>query len=101
MKESTYILKRDVYNNETFPTGTIVKPINHEHYCFEVVEGKLKGKKGGIADGLNGWVCDDTKENRKCIKDYLNNKKEINKQLNINTKFNEQLLNNIPKSKIN
>lgn len=91
----TYILKSNVHNYETFPIGTIVKHVNEEFACFEVVSGKQKGKKGDIADGLKGWVCDDTPENRELIKECLNKQKELYKQI----KINNQRINNIPASK--
>ena len=77
----TYILKRPVYNSEDFPIGTIVKEVKERFYCFEVVSGKLKGKKGQIADGLNGVVCDNTIKNRKIIKQVLDNDKKLRKAI--------------------
>ena len=65
---NTYILKFDVYNDIDFPKGSIVTVIDPK-WEFEVVEGRLKGKKGNIADGLNGWLLEDTIENRKLFKE--------------------------------
>jgi hypothetical protein len=77
----TYILKYDVYNSIDFPKGTIVKQINEKFYKFEVVEGDLKGEKGDIADGLSGWLLEDTPENRKILADFLNEKERIEAQI--------------------
>lgn len=71
----TYILKYDVYNSISFEQGTIVKVIDPD-WEFEVVEGELKGERGNIADGLNGWLLEDTTKNRKL---FANFKSEIRK----------------------
>ena len=89
-----YILKYNVHNYETFPVGTIVKKVKEEFACFEVVEGKMKGKKGNIADGLKGWVCDDTPKNRKLLEECMNKEKELRKQIEINS----ERIHNIPES---
>lgn len=99
MKAKQYILTRPVYNTIDFPIGTVVKECTAIMKCFEVVKGKLKGQRGGIADGLSGWVCDDTPTNRKLIKEYLNKVKEFNKQEKMNAKIINNMMNNIPKSK--
>jgi len=93
----TYILKRPVYNSVDFPMGTIVKHITEHCRCFEVVEGKQKGEKGDIADGLfeYDFVCDDTQENRKLIKQFQDKEDELEYQRQENYKF----LDNIPSSK--
>jgi len=72
----TYILKRDVYNNIDFPKGTVVKIIDPK-WEFEVSEGKLKGERGNIADGLNGWLLENTPENKKLLKEYLEETKHL------------------------
>ena len=66
---NTYILKFDVYNDIDFPKGSIVTVIDPK-WEFEVVEGRLKGEKGNIADGLNGWLLEDTHENRMLFKEF-------------------------------
>lgn len=76
----TYILKYDVYNNIYFPKGTIVKVIDPK--CeFEVVEGKLKGKRGNIADGLNGWLLEDNSNNRLLFNDFISESKRLEKAI--------------------
>lgn len=92
----TYILKRTVYNNETFPIGTIVKHTTGTMVCFEVVEGEMKGMKGGIADGLEGWVVDDTPENRTAIKELLNEETYLRNRL----KTNSEKMQNIPSAEL-
>lgn len=86
--------KKGNIKNETFPTGTIVSEIKNSHYCFEVVEGEMKGKKGGIADGLfkHDFVCDDTQENRDLIRHCLAREIEL-QQLR---KENFQRIDNVP-----
>ncbi len=91
-KMKTYILKRAVYNDIDFPIGTIVK-INDPKWEFEVVEGKLKGEKGHIADGVKGYIVDDTKENRTLIKRCFEQEKTLLKQLKQNTKQIEKIPN--------
>lgn len=74
----TYILKYTVCNNVDFPMGTIVKITddywgsghNSKNTGFTVVEGKLKGQKGCVADGLKGYLIEDTSVNRSLIKGY-------------------------------
>ena len=75
----TYILKRDVWNDILFPMGTIVTPCEGVMVCFEVVEGNLIGKKGGIADGLfkHDFACDDTPINRELIADIIQTEKDL------------------------
>ena len=72
----TYILRLPVFNENDFPKGTIVK-ITDDYWGknksnpntgFTVIEGELKGKKGCVADGLLGYLLDDTLENRHLIK---------------------------------
>lgn len=72
-----YILKYPVYNNIDFPAGTTIELLNEEHYNFIVTEGKLKGEKGGVADGLEGWLLDDTIENRKLFKKFEDSKEKL------------------------
>lgn len=98
----TYILKRSVYNNEDFPIGTIVtitddywgKGSNDKNTGFTVVEGELKGKKGCVADGLDGWIADDTEENRALIQQCIEHDENLKKQL----KQNAKRIDNIPNS---
>lgn len=76
----TYILKYPVYNDIDYPRGTIVKLLDrqHTHYpSFEVVEGPLKGKIGGLADGLDGWLIEDTVENIRLLKIFENEEMEL------------------------
>ena len=77
----TYILKDDVYNDIDFPKGTIISLINEEYYHFVVTKGKLKGQKGGIADGLNGWLLENTVENRNLVKQFCSEEKRLIKEL--------------------
>lgn len=91
----TYILKRAVYNDIEFPIGTIVK-INDPKWEFEVAEGKLNGKKGHIADGVKGFVIDDTEENRTLIQQYLDQEENLMKQI----RKNHERLVNIPNAKV-
>ena len=96
MKPKTYILKREVHNDETFPVGTIIKEYNGVMNNFEVVGGKMKGKRGGVADKLSrGFVCDNTKENRALIKSIISMDKRLKKHIN----DNYRLLSRIPTSK--
>lgn len=74
-----YILKQTVYNNIDFPRGTIVK-VNDPKWEFEVVSGKLKGQKGNIADGVNGWLLEDTPDNRKLVKEFNDKLKSLKKE---------------------
>jgi len=81
MKTKTYILVRPVYNNLTFPVGTIVKITddywgkdnsdNEENTGFTVVSGKLKGERGCVVDGLDGWLLENNKTNMLLIKNYV------------------------------
>lgn len=75
----TYILKHPVYNDIDFPIGTVIRLIDLNK--FEVIEGKLNRKIGEVADGLQGWLIDDTEENRKTIKSFFKRKSEIEKQM--------------------
>lgn len=85
----TYILKYDIHNNVRFPAGTIVK-ITDDYWGgndesntgFTVAEGELKGKKGHVVNGLDGWLLEDTKENRKAVKNLYDKQKEIEKMQN-------------------
>jgi hypothetical protein len=70
---TTYILKYTVSNEDYFIAGTVVT-ITDDYYSdkednpntgFTVAEGELKGKKGHVADGLQGWLLENTEENRK------------------------------------
>ncbi len=81
----TYILKYQVTNMHTFPIGTVVT-ITDDYYgagrtshntSFTVVEGELKGKKGCVANGLQGWLIDDTPQNRKLIDDFIKKAEHI------------------------
>lgn len=85
----TYILKYDIYNNIDFPKGTIIsitddywrKGHNDLNTGFTVVSGKLKGEKGCVSAGLNGYLFDNTIENKKLIKNYKSEIKMINRSL--------------------
>ena len=77
----TYILKRPVYNSIDFPLGTIVKLLQEDHYNFVVVGGKLKGLKGCVADGLNGWVIDNTSKNKKALSIFVKTKKKLHSDI--------------------
>lgn len=94
----TYILKYDVYNNEDFPAGTIVtitddywgKGSNKENSGFTVIEGKLKGKKGCVADGLHGYLLDNTNENKKLFTEFQNESRKLKDAINVlNKKWND------------
>lgn len=67
----TFILKYEVRNRINFPVGTIVAITDDDNTKFTVVEGELKGEKGCIADGLKGWLIEDTAENRKLVENFL------------------------------
>jgi hypothetical protein len=73
---STYILKYNVYNSIDFPKGTIVKIIDPK-WEFEVVKGKLKGQRGNIADGLNGWLLENTTENALLFNNFMSEEKKL------------------------
>lgn len=73
---NTYILKFDVYNDIDFPKGSIITIIDPK-WEFEVVEGRLKGERGNIADGLNGWLLEDNPENRMLFKDFTTKSKKL------------------------
>lgn len=98
----TYILKRVVYNDDEFPIGTIVTITddywengnNDKNTGFTVVEGELEGKKGCVANGLDGWLADDTKANRSLIQQCIEHMKDIKNQLKRNT----ELIDSIPNS---
>lgn len=87
----TYILKRPIYNNIDFPIGTVIK-VNDPKWEVEVVEGELKGEKGHIADGVEGWIVDDTEENRALIQQCIEHEENLMKQL----KQNSERISNIP-----
>lgn len=92
----TYILKYNVYNDVTFPTGTIVS-ITDDYFTsndkkntgFTVVSGKLKGQKGCVVDGLKKYLLENTDANKNAIKlkekeekKYLKCIDALNKQYN-------------------
>ncbi len=79
----TYILKRDCENDETFPRGTIVR-VNDVDWEFEVMKGKLKGKCGHIADGLAGWLVENTEKNRRIFAQVKKNEKNLLRALKVN-----------------
>lgn len=89
----TYILKRPIYNHIDFPIGTVVK-VNDPKWEVEVVEGELKGEKGHIADGVEGWIVDDTEENRTLIQRCIEQEENLKKQI----QQNWERLSNIPNS---
>ena len=68
-KKQTYILKYSVYNGDerNFLAGLIVEVIDPE-WEFRVVKGKMKGMRGNIADGLNGYLIENTIQNRNLFK---------------------------------
>lgn len=78
----TFILKYNVLNNDNFPKGTVVKitddywggSSDKKNTGFTVTQGKLKGKKGCVVDGLEDCLLDNTRENRKAVADF---KKQI------------------------
>jgi hypothetical protein len=72
----TYFLKYEVINSMVFPAGTIVKVIDPK-WEFEVVEGKLKGKRGNIAEGLNGWLIENNITNKDKIETLFKKRKKI------------------------
>lgn len=80
-----YILKYEVSNHIDFPIGTVVT-ITDDYFgkgtsrntSFTVVEGKLKGEKGYVADGLEGWLIEDNPENRKLLKKFSEKASHIN-----------------------
>ena len=86
----TYILKYEVCNTVDFPIGTVVKitddywgnNTNDVNTGFTVVSGKLKGEKGYVADGLNGWLIENTITNRKLIKSLLSQSVKFQKEGN-------------------
>lgn len=90
-KMKTYILKYDVYNFITFPKGTVVKitddywgggSSDQKNTGFTVTKGKLKGQKGNVADGLNGWLLENTVENRKLLSEFKSKEKSLNISIN-------------------
>lgn len=97
----TYILKRSVYNNVDFPIGTIVTITddywgngnNNKNTGFTVAEGELKGEKGCVADGLDGWLVDDIEENRTLIQRYIEQEENLEKQLDQNAERIENIPN--------
>jgi len=91
MKTKTYILIIRVYTSFMFPVGTIIKITddywgkdnlnNDENTGFTVVSGKLKGKKGCVADGLDIHLIENNKVNRLLIKNYLRKREELQLKL--------------------
>ena len=85
----TYILRHNVNNDILFKRGTIIRitddywgdNLDDKNTGFTVVSGKLKGKKGYVANGLKGWLLENTKENRQKVSNYIKAKKDIQKQL--------------------
>ena len=74
-EKKTYLLKYPVHNGITFPIGSVVVPISGERYDnFKVVSGKYKGKKGCVANGLDGWLIENTETNRLKLQMFLNKK---------------------------
>ena len=79
-----YILKLNVYNHIDFPLGTIVK-ITDDYFGaggdkntgFTVLEGKLAGEKGCVADGLEGYLLEDTPENRKLVQNFKKKSRKL------------------------
>ena len=86
----TYILKYPVHNEHEFPIGTIVT-ITDDYWGngneelntgFTVVEdGPMKGMKGCVADGLNGYLLENTPENHWEVRDFFSRKAELNRQI--------------------
>lgn len=68
-KKKTYILKYAIYNGSPriFLAGLIVEVIDPK-WEFRVVKGKMKGMRGNIAGGLNGYLVDNTVQNRNLFK---------------------------------
>lgn len=90
MRDKTYILKHNVYNSIEFPVGTIVKITddywgkrshNEPNTGFTVVKGKLKGEKGCVSEGLDGWLLDNTAQTRAILKDHKKRESDLKKQL--------------------
>jgi len=77
--EKTFILKYPVINDIEFPAGLTVKIIDKEN--FIVTHGKLEGKKGFVADGLNGWLLDDTIQNRKLYVEFARQRKKLQNEI--------------------
>ena len=99
----TYILKRSVYNNLDFLVGIIVV-ITDDYWGasgsdtntgFTVVKGKLKGEKGCVADGLFGYICDNTEKNRRAIKNIVDTEKKLIKSIKENDKRFNKITNSI------
>lgn len=84
-KVKTYILKYPVHNNIEFPKGTIVtitddfwgKGGNDLNTGFTVAEGKFKGEKGCVANGLNEYLLDDNAKNRKLVEKFEGERKKL------------------------
>lgn len=76
----TFILKYEVCNHIDFPIGTIVKLVDNEN--FMVVEGKLKGQTGCVANGLNGWLMENNSTNKKLLNKFKTEQKKINLKIN-------------------
>lgn len=85
----TYILKYPVRNSIDFPVGTIVKITddywgkgsNEPNTGFTVVQGKLKGQKGCVSNGLKTFLVENTKVNRGEIKGLLKEHRELDKSI--------------------
>lgn len=96
----TYILKYDVINiDDLFPAGIIVKITddywgntnNDKNTGFTVVSGKLKGQKGCVVNGLEGWLLENTETNRKIFKEFAENIKKLTKSLEAEEKAWEKI----------
>lgn len=73
-------MKYEVINTITFPIGTIVK-VNDPAWEFQVVKGKNKGIKGHLANGLDGWLIENTDENRKMLNQFNKESKQLSKAI--------------------
>ena len=76
----TYLLKYIVRNNIDFPKGTVVK-VNDWMWEFEVVEGQLKGEKGNLADGMDGWLLANTVVNKQILRKLEIEKKKLEDEI--------------------
>lgn len=83
----TYILKYPVYNTIDFPEGTIIELINERMANFKVIEGNLNGEKGFVANGLDGWLIENTHENVDKINQLITRRNAI---LEEGEKINEE-----------
>lgn len=82
----TYILKNAIYNNEEFPIGTVVEVIEFEAKnancaSFRVTEGPMKGQIGLVADGLKGFLIENTQVNRKKFIKFKKDKEDLHRQM--------------------